>query len=242
MQKKLCIRFGYENANQFKKLNSPFLNIYQFPKELDYDDVVTIDERFVRLETPIRNNAETFELPDKLKKQMKKGDKLIYLSLGSMGSCDLNLMNKLVTILGKTKHWYIVSKGMLHDQYKLADNMWGDRYLPQTKIIPIVDLVIFHGGSNTLIETIYNGKPMIILPLFYDQYNNAQRVDEKNYGKRLHAQRFTEQELIDSIEQLLQDDELHQRLSLVSERMKTNVDREFVCKSIEQLVQNNKQQ
>src|SRR5699024_10457815 len=36
--------------------------------------------------------------------------KWIYLSMGSMGSVDLGLMNRLVSILSKTNHKYIVSK------------------------------------------------------------------------------------------------------------------------------------
>lgn len=85
----------------------------------------------------------------------------IYLSLGSMGAIDLTLMDKLVKYLGKTNHKYIVSKGPRHEEYILARNMYGDRFLPQTKIVPSVDLVITHGGNNTVTETFAVGKPMV---------------------------------------------------------------------------------
>ena len=60
--------------------------------------------------------------------------------------------------------------------------MWGAEFLPQTTIMPQVDLVITHGGNNTTTEALHFGKPMVLLPLFWDQYDNAQRVDELGFG------------------------------------------------------------
>ena len=100
-------------------------------------------------------------LPEKFLNDTLNGrfsGKWIYVTMGSMGSADLVLMKRLLEVLGKTSHKYIVSKGPRHEEYSLPRNMWGDRYLPQTKIIPLMDLIITHGGNNTNTEALAQGK------------------------------------------------------------------------------------
>lgn len=80
-------------------------------------------------------------------------------------------------------------------EYELAANMVGEELLPQTTILPLVDLVITHGGNNTTTEALPFGKPMIVVPLFWDQYDNAQRVDESGFGVRLDTYRFTDKQM-----------------------------------------------
>ena len=65
------------------------------------------------------------------------------------------------------------------------------------------DLVITHGGNNTTTEAFHFGKPMIVLPLFWDQYDNAQRVDELGFGVRLDTYAFEDRELREAVDRLL---------------------------------------
>ena len=148
--------------------------------------------------------------------------RLIYLSLGSLGSADVSLMQRLVDVLGRTEHRVIVSKGPLAEQIALRDNMTGEGFLPQPAILPQVDLVITHGGNNTVTEAFHHGKPMVVLPLFWDQVDNAQRIDETGFGVRLPAYDFSDDALIGAIDRLLADWVLAARLAAVSARLRAN--------------------
>ena len=98
--------------------------------------------------------------------------------------------------------------------------MWGAEFLPQTSILPLVDLVITHGGNNTTTEAMHFGKPMIVLPLFWDQYDNAQRVDETGYGVRLDTYRYSDAELHDALASLLGDELLRHRIAHAAKRIR----------------------
>src|SRR5204863_299457 len=144
------------------------------------------------------------------------GSSLLYLSLGSLGSGDVELMQRLVDTLAHSRHRIVVSKGPQHDQIRLADNMSGAEFLPQTSILPQVDLVITHGGNNTVTEALYFGKPMVLLPLFWDQYDNAQRIDECGLGARLDTYGHEPEQLLGAVDRLLADRALGERLATLS--------------------------
>ena len=194
---------------------SPVLNLYVYPQVADYVDLRPLDPaRWRRLDSSVRATDAAFDLPD-VAADRPAGSALIYLSLGSLGSADVSLMKRLVSVLGDTRHRFIVSKGPQHAELDLAPNMWGAEFLPQTTIIPLVDLVITHGGNNTTTEAFHFGKPMIVLPLFWDQYDNAQRVDELGYGVRLPTYAFADDDLRGALDRLLADLELRGRMARI---------------------------
>jgi MGT family glycosyltransferase len=198
---------------------SEHLNLYVYPEALDYIDARPLDATWHRLESSVRTTDAPFELPTQVRDR-PPDSALIYLSLGSLGSADVELMRRLVESLGRTRHRFIVSKGPQHAEYDLAPNMWGAEFLPQTSIVPQVDLVITHGGNNTTTEAMHFGKPMILLPLFWDQYDNAQRVDEQGFGVRLATYAFTDRQMHHAIDRLLGDSALKARLAGSSARIR----------------------
>ena len=60
---------------------------------------------------------------------------------------------------------------------------------------------------------------MIIFPLFWDQYDNAQRVDERGFGRRLDTYGATDDQIVEAVESLLADDEMKARLASISQQL-----------------------
>jgi len=211
---------------------SDALNLYLYPAEIDYPRERPLAATWHRLDTCVRRSeVDDFELPA----EIAEGDgKLVYLSLGSLGSADVELMRRLVDVLSRAPHRFVVSKGPQHTEFELADNMWGAEFLPQPAILPRADLVITHGGNNTTTECFHFGKPMIALPLFWDQHDNAQRVHETGFGVRLPTYTFTEAELLGALEQLLADHALHERLQAIATRVQASPGTVAAARLIEQ--------
>ena len=196
---------------------SEHLNLSVFPDAADYLRTRPLEDTWQRLESSVRDTEEPWSVPEQLRDE--EGS-LIYLSLGSLGSADVELMRRLVDVLSHTGHRYIVSKGPRAEEFDLAGNMWGEARVPQTSIIPEVDLVITHGGNNTVTEALHFGKPMVVLPLFWDQYDNAQRMHELGYGVRLATYDFSDDELTGAVDALLADETLRSNLGALGERIR----------------------
>jgi UDP:flavonoid glycosyltransferase YjiC (YdhE family) len=184
--------------------HSPWLNMYLFPTVADYDRSVPLGPTWHRLQSTVRVGEPAFDVGERV-----PGDgKIVYLSLGSLGCMDVALMQRLIDALAEGGHRAVVSMGPLKDQMTLGPAMYGDAFLPQPSILPQCDLLITHGGNNTLCEGFHFGLPMIGLPLFWDQYDNAQRLSETGFGVRLPTYDWVEEQLLGAIDRLLADEEL----------------------------------
>ncbi len=214
--------------------SSPWLNLYLYPRELDYPRSRPLGATWHNLESSVRTSDPAWSVPGSL----AGGDGgLVYVSLGSLGSGDVPLMRRLVDALAQTRHRYVVSKGPQHAEYELADNMAGEEFLPQASLLPHVDLVITHGGNNTVTECMHFGKPMIALPLFWDQHDNAQRIDETGFGIRLPTYSFGDADLAAAIDRLLDDADLRRRLGDASRRLRERPGNVRAAELIERLAE-----
>jgi MGT family glycosyltransferase len=210
-----CVERGAPPLPELELIHeSPWLNLIIYPDELDYPRSRPLDGRWRNLQTSVRATDEPWAPPE------PDGRKLVYLSLGSLGSADVALMRRLVAELAETPHRYVVSKGPQHMEYELAENMAGEEFLPQASILPHVDAVITHGGNNTTTECMWFGKPMLVLPVFWDQHDNAQRVHETGYGMRVPTYAFDDGELAAALDEVLADEPLRGRCAAAGRRLR----------------------
>jgi MGT family glycosyltransferase len=198
---------------------SPWLNLSLYPRELDYPRSAPPPGRWHALESCVRADEPPWRQP---------GDRhpsrpLVYLSLGSLGSADVTLMQRLIdTLATHDGIELVVSLGAQHALLEVPAHVHGAEFLPQTSVLPHVAAVITHGGNNTITECMHFGRPMVVLPLFWDQYDNAQRVHETGYGVRLDTYGHEPRQLIAALDRLLGDAALHRRLAATAARLQSD--------------------
>jgi len=198
---------------------SPYLNLMLYPAPIAYKRHQPLDPvRFQYLEGCVRQD-ETYVIPEFKK---NKDGPLLYVSFGSLGAGDTDLLKRLIILLDKTRYRALVNVGDYKDEYTdIPDNVIIDSWFPQPSVIPQVDAVIHHGGNNSFTECLYFGKPAIIMSYVWDGHDNAMRVQETGHGLRSERYEWTDEELIEKIETCLNDPDMAARLKTTSEHMQS---------------------
>jgi MGT family glycosyltransferase len=208
--------------------SSEHLNLTLYPAEVDYARAMPLNHTWHNLEACVRTTDAPYEVPS--------GEQpVVYLSLGSLGSADTGLMQRLIDTLADAPYRVIVSLGPQHELLALPGHMAGAEFLPQTSILPQVDAVVTHGGNNTITECLWFGRPTVVLPLFWDQYDNAQRMEETGFGVRLDTYGHAPEELLRALERVLGDRPLRERLARTSARLHRRPGTEHAADLIERL-------
>ena len=196
---------------------SPHLNLLLYPEPVKFTRAAPLDpRRFQYLEGCVRTEAP-WEVP---RFDANNDGPLLYVSFGSLGAGDTELLKRIIAAIGKSRFRALVNVGDYADAYSdLPPNVRIDGWYPQPSVIPQTDVVIHHGGNNSFTECLYFGRPAIIMPYVWDGHDNATRVRETGHGLHLDRYEWTDETLLQAIETCLGDRTMHSKLEATSAHM-----------------------
>lgn len=89
----------------------------------------------------------------------------------------------------------------------LAKNTKLVKWLPQNDLLghPKARAFITHSGSHGIYEGICNGVPMVMMPLFGDQMDNAKRMETRGAGVTLNVLEMTSKDLENALNTVIKD-------------------------------------
>ncbi|HEV2887899.1 MAG TPA: glycosyltransferase [Jatrophihabitans sp.] len=76
---------------------------------------------------------------------------------------------------------------------------------PVLEMLPRMDVVVSHGGLNTVCESLAHGVPLVVAPIRHDQPVNARQVVEAGAGVRVRFARVSPAELGTAVRTVLDD-------------------------------------
>ncbi len=78
---------------------------------------------------------------------------------------------------------------------QLPANILAARYLPFSQLLPYTAGIVHHGGVGTTSQALAAGIPQVVLPMAFDQFDNAERVARLGCGNWLPMQGLTTRRL-----------------------------------------------
>ncbi|KAI7808243.1 UDP glucuronosyltransferase 1 family polypeptide a3 [Triplophysa rosa] len=92
------------------------------------------------------------------------------------------------------------------------------KWLPQNDLLghPKVKAFITHGGSHGIYEGICNGVPMVMLPLFGDQGDNAQRLVSRGVAESLSIYDLSTEKLLVALKKVITDKSYKEKMTKLS--------------------------
>ncbi|WP_286230616.1 macrolide family glycosyltransferase [Neobacillus mesonae] len=162
--------------------------------------------KFVGPSITSRKTHESFDLTT------IKGEKPIYISLGTVFNQAINFYKLCFEAFGSTEHTVIMSIGekiRASDLGDIPENFIVKNYVPQTEVLEYTKLFITHGGMNSVHEGLYYGVPLIVIPQSADQPVIAGQVAHIGAGIQLQMQGLTANQLRESADLVLNQPSFH---------------------------------
>jgi UDP:flavonoid glycosyltransferase YjiC (YdhE family) len=115
-------------------------------------------------------------------------DPLVYVTFGSVvgGSPEVTaVLRAVVEALADLPVRLLVTLGDWGDPAgwePTPPNLHVERWVPQAQVLPHTAATVCHGGSGTVLGSLAHGVPLVVVPLFADQPQNARRIAEIGAG------------------------------------------------------------
>lgn len=124
----------------------------------------------------------------------------IFISLGSV-LYNPQFYDLCVEAFADTR-WKVVMVSRTPPE-KVPANFLVCPFVPQLKILQHADLFISHGGMNSVMESLWYGVPLLIVPQSSDQPLVAARAEALNLGRKLELATLTPSLLLESVVEVL---------------------------------------
>lgn len=143
---------------------------------------------------------------------------LIFVSLGSMPLYNerQSLFELFCEAIGSRQVGLVMAVGATPSplaQAQLPKNLLICSYVPQLLVLKYADLFVTHAGTNSIYEALLAHVPLLMMPQGGDQPIIAEHVEKLGLGRWVSEEKLTPAALWETVEQLLHDEPLRERVA-----------------------------
>ncbi|MGC4819060.1 glycosyltransferase [Micromonospora sp. DT63] len=146
------------------------------------------DETFLATERRIELRPVAFSTPAPLPPAVRHRTNrpLIYLSLGTAFGTP-ELLRTAIAGLATLDAQVVVAAGRVPPEElgDIPDRVTVHRWVPQAELLPLVDVVVHHGGSGTTLGALAAGVPQVLIPQGAIQFADAEALSAAGVALRL---------------------------------------------------------
>jgi UDP:flavonoid glycosyltransferase YjiC (YdhE family) len=138
---------------------------------------------------PIRSiayNESSADVPAWLSAQRRRPR--VYLTLGTVSFGAVEVLSRAIAEIAPLDVDILVTVGPEGEPAALGDvpdNVHIERFVAQSAVLPLVDLIVHHGGTGTVLGALEVGLPQLVLPQGADQFINAEILSAGGIGRAL---------------------------------------------------------
>lgn len=136
------------------------------------------------------------------------GRPVVYASLGTTRNVQTFLFHLIAEACVGLDTQLVISLGGRFDPEIFSDlpgNPLVTKYAPQLDLLKVAKIVVTHAGSNTVFETLREGKPMVAIPIAYDQPAIAFRLARLGLAEVIPIQRISMDRIRGAVATVLND-------------------------------------
>jgi MGT family glycosyltransferase len=198
------------------RITDPFisaeaLNVVTMPRQFQ-PDAASLDERYVFVGPSISPRSDASGLPlDQL-----ADNQTLYVSLGTIFNANPEFFAACFDAFADGDWRVVVSVGTRIDPSTLVqvpNNFLVRPHVPQLEVLEHTDVFVTHGGMNSVMEAIYYGVPMVVVPQQPEQAITAARVTELGLGIALEPGQVSAGALRDAVTTISDDADYRSRLA-----------------------------
>lgn len=118
----------------------------------------------------------------------------------------------------------------------LPDGVVAVDYAPFSELFPRSAAIVHHGGIGTTGLAMRSGRPMLVMPVAWDQPDNADRVGRLGISRTIHRGRYTPDRVAAELRHLLEDSTYSRRAVEIGEIVRQEDGVSAACDAIEALL------